>query len=67
MNGLEYLHKHDIVHGDLKGVSPWFSIELIPILINATRQISSWILTAALALRISDLPWSLMNQPRVHP
>lgn len=29
MTGLKYLHEHGIIHGDLKGVSPWFIITLI--------------------------------------
>jgi len=39
--GLEHLHEYGIVHGDLKGVSPRFVIELVSTSINATRPISS--------------------------
>jgi len=39
VTGLEYLHEHGVVHGDLKGVSPWFGIKLVALmLIMATRQ-----------------------------
>ena len=46
VTGLEYLHEHGIVHGDLKGVSGIHAAELV-IMLSTDRPIFSLALTVA--------------------
>ena len=40
VTGLEYLHEHNIIHGDLKGVGSRLTVQLDTTLNDATRLTS---------------------------